>query len=227
MSWLKRFKKTSQTEEPPIEASPSEIPDSHNAKAQAYVEKVHGKIDQLVSDLANGIVNRTQFKELYSHYQREIRNIESIMESTPEDWQQASTDGQSIMIRREHMAKAQAYAIYENESGLPLGTLGEFKLDPDLVVPMLSSYRSATAEIFGAGIRATQIEGGLWLVFVPGQFSTMLAVFSNEPVAIQMEYLDKLHKHFEGANQPILVNKPIDIDDLIYPHEFYLGKWKK
>ncbi len=216
MRWLKRRKKRQKTELT-----------STADQAQAYIDKVHLKIDKLVSDLANGTINRSQFQELYSHYQREIRNIESIMQTEPDEWQDASTEGQSLFIRKQHMARAQAYAIYENESGLPLGTLGRFELDPALVIPMLSSFRSATAEIFGAGMRSTQTESGQWLCFVPGKFSTLLAVFSNEPVPKQLEYLDKLHQHFEGANRLYLIEKPIDTNELIYPHEFFLGKWKK
>jgi len=227
MKWLRRLTKRVRRNPSKIDDSNTTLLSSTTDTAQNYIDKVHQKIDQLASDLADGSINRSQFKELYSHYQREIRNIESIMQTEPNDWQDAATEGHSLLIRKQHMARAQAYAIYENESGLPIGTLGEFKLDPALVIPMLSSYHSATAEIFGAGIRSTQIESGLWLCFVPGKFSTLLAVFSNEPVPRQLEILDKLHHHFEGANRPQLMDKPIDLDDLIYPHEFFLGKWKK
>ncbi len=227
MKWLKRRKNIENPIATGSSVSASAESSSTSEMADDYIKKVHHKIDKLVSDLADGSINRSQFQELYSHYQREIRNIESVMETEPDDWQDAASEGQSMFIRKQHMARAQAYAIYENESGLPLGTLGRFKLDPDLVIPMLSSYRSATAEIFGAGMRSTQIESGQWVCFVPGEFSTLLAVFSNEPIQKQLEYLDKLHQHFEGANRPYLMESPINTDELIFPHEFFLGKWNK
>ena len=118
-------------------------------------------------------------------------------------------------------------AGYENVSGMPICTLGRFEIDPALLVPMLSSYRSATREIFGAGMRSTAIEGGRWLCFVPGQFTTMLAVFSSEPAGKQLEFLDELHRLFEQANRRRLSASPLDPAKLMFPHEYYLGEWRR
>lgn len=215
MDWIQRLFRKSE--------KPPSIP---TKGGEAYITKVQQKMDKLVNDFASGSINRTQFQELYSHYQREIQQIESILTTDPEKWETASSEGKSLVIRRQHMARAQAYAIYANDSGLPLATLGNFKLDPALIIPMLSAYRSATQEIFGAGMRFTQVESGQWLCFVPGEYTTMLAVFTNEPASKQLEYLEQLHHHFEDANQPHLINVPIDVNMLIYPHEYFLGKWK-
>jgi hypothetical protein len=207
---------------PPI----AEQPNGTYESALEYLDNVHAKIDKLVSDFAAGLVNRTQFRELYAHYQNEVKTIRVIVDSDPQSWQDFSSEGQSMAIRRQHSAKAQAYAIYENVSGLPLSTIGHFKLDPDLLIPMLSSYRAATREIFGAGIQTSQIEDGDWICFVAGEYTTMLAVFTNEPAAKQLDFLGDLHAQFEGANKVLLQTQPIPNSQLIFPHEYFLGKWK-
>jgi hypothetical protein len=227
MTWLQRLFRENKKLPSGKTVSPGHPSPSPSNAAQAYIDKVRKKMDELASDFANGMINRTQFQELYSHYQQEIMQIESVMESQPEAWEKASTEGQSLIIRRQHMARAQAYAIYVNETGLPIGVLGKFRLDPALVVPMLSSYRSATKEIFGSGLRLTQVGDGQWLCFVPGKYTTLLAVFTNEPIPKQLEYLGELHQHFEKANQPLLINNPINVDELFYPHEYFLGKWRR
>jgi hypothetical protein len=195
--------------------------------AQEYVDSVRKKIYQLATDFAAGAINRTQFQVLYSHYQTEISQVESMIATQPEDWEKVSTKGESVMLRKRYMARAQAYAIYDNVSGLPLGILGSFRLDPALVIPMLSAYRSATHEIFGSSLRLMQQEDGRWLCFVSGKLSTLLAVFTNEPIAKQLQYLNELHQDFERANQPFLNQHPIQVKDLIYPHEYFLGKWQR
>jgi hypothetical protein len=226
MNWLQRLFSDDQAS--PAKSSRGAGPISSSAAAaKAYINKVNKKLDGVVSDFAKGKINSIQFQELYGHYQHEIQQIESLIATDPEAWEEGATEGKSIVIRRQHMASAQAYAIYENETGLPLGTLGKFRLDPALVIPMLSSYQSATKEIFGAGMRLTQMRDGHRLCFVPGKFTTLLAVFNNEPIPNQLDYLDKLHQHFEGANLPVLTDKPIDTDKLIFPHEYFLGKWQK
>ena len=86
---------------------------------------------------------------------------------------------------------------------------------------MLSSFRAATQEIFGAGMRSTSIEGDRWLCFVPGEFTTMLAIFANEPAQKQLAALEDLHRLFERANRHRLTRSPIDPSGLLFPHEFY------
>jgi hypothetical protein len=198
-------------------------------EAQAYLRRVRAKLDRLAEDFNKGTINRAQFQHLYAHYQREIRTVEGMMEIWPdsETWKGAVTEGESVIIRQQHVARAEGYAIFENNSGMPVSTLGRFELDPALLVPMLSSYRAATKEIFGSGTRSTEIEDGRWLCFVPGKFTTMLSVFSNEPATKQLAYLEELHRHFERANRRHLANPPLNAKDLLFPHQYFLGEWRR
>jgi hypothetical protein len=227
MDWLQRILKEHSSTHPELVSPAVPQANAPGANAQAYLQKVHDKLDVLSSDFAKGTINRSQFQELYSHYQRELAQVESVLETKPEEWESASTEGQSLIIRKQHIARAQAYAIYMNESGIPIGSLGKFNLDPGLVVPMLSSYRSATNEIFGASLRLSQIGDDQWLCFMSGKFTTLLAIFTNEPIAMQLDYLNGLHRDFENANEPLLTSPVIDTDKLIYPHEYFLGKWHR
>jgi hypothetical protein len=210
----------------PEEAVPRPTSDQ---EAAAYLDRVRAKLDRLAEDFNAGTINRAQFQNLYVHYQRELRNIETLVEMAPASagWKGAVTEGQSLIIRQQHLARAEGYAVFENNSGIPLSTLGEFELDPALLVPMLSSYRAATREIFGAGTRSTEIEDGRWLCFVPGEFTTMLAVFSNEPAAKQLNYLEELHRHFERATRSQVSPAPLDPAEMVFPHQYFLGQWRR
>lgn len=236
IQWLKQLfglEKSPQPEDLPQKDKPaSPVPslpseNSGKADAQRYIQKVEKKVDKLIEDFADGRINQAQFKELYAHYQQEIRSVEGLLEMSDADWQDAATEGQSYVIRRQHAPKARGYAIYDNESGMPISTLGKFEVDPALFVPMLSSYRAATAEILGGGVKATAVEGGRWLCFVPGQLTTMMALFKAEPATKQLEFLAQLHRHFEKANRAQLANPPVDPATLVFPQEQYLGKWQR
>ena len=227
MDWLERIL-NDRKNNPGKRAGPDDVTAiSATAEgAKTYIQRVYKKIEGLVGDFAKGKINAAQFQKLYSHYQLEIKRIEAVAAVWPEDWKSAAREGESVVILKQHMATAKAYAIYENESGLPLATLGNFSLDPALVIPMLSAYHSATREIFGAGMRTTEIEGGQHLCFIQGRTTTLLAIFQNEPVDNQLEHLDELHRTFEGANQPVLTRKPIEVEKLIFPHRYFLGEWR-
>ncbi len=208
----------------PIDSKPRYNPQTQE-QAKAYLSKIHEKIDSLASSFAAGNINRTQFQELYSHYQRELQTVEAAMALSPDsdDWKNAVTEGQSILIRHRNRAAVLGFSIYDNNSGLPVRSLGQFKVDPALFVPMLSSYRSATAEIFGGGIRSTQIEGGQWLSFVPGRFTTTLALFNHEPSTRQLKALEELQVLFENANSSQISSSPINLEGLACPHEYFIG----
>jgi hypothetical protein len=221
---------TDPTTPPPIsrsDALPQSTPSPPKESEEdvhAYLDRVNRKISKLAEEFAAGVINREQFQELYDHYQREKRTIETWVEMDPEsdEWRQARTEGKSVVIRRQHMARVVGYAIYQNESGMPIATIGKFDIDPELFVPMLSSYRSATTEIFGAGMRSSQIENGSWLCFVPGEVTTLMAVFSTEPAAKQLDSLEEVHKLFEQANRHFLQRASVNPDELVLPHRSFL-----
>ena len=215
--------------QPAAQPSPPPAKLSGQEHAQQFLERLQDKISTLADDFANGNINRQQFQKLYAHYQREIRAVETLIETDQgqSEWGDAFQEGESVLIRKQHAAKAKGYAIYDNNSGMPISTLGKFEVDPALFVPMLSSFRSATEEIFGGGLQATAIEGGRWLCFVPGKFTTLMAIFSAEPANRQLDFLEQLHRLFEKANRAMLANPPVDPGELVFPHEHFLGKWKR
>jgi hypothetical protein len=200
--------------------------DEPQEKPEVYLARVQEKIHKLAEEFAAGSINQEQFQELFDHYRREQQAVKRWIEVAPDSdaWKDVTTEGKSVIIRAGARAKALGYAIYENESGMPLNTIGEFELEPELVVPMLSSYRAATREIFGSGMRSSQIEGGRWLCFVPGEFTTLMALFSTSPASRQLESLEELHRLFERANRNLLGGGLVDPSALVFPHAFFLGR---
>jgi hypothetical protein len=213
----------------PLEPEPTILPEEPPAseeRPEVYLARVQDKINRLAEEFAAGIINQDQFQELFEHYRREKKTVQRWIEIAPESdaWKESTTEGKSVIIRAGHEAKVLGYAIYENDSGMPLNTIGQFELEPELVVPMLSSYRAATREIFGAGMRSSQIEGGRWLCFVPGEFTTLMALFSTSPASRQLESLDDLHRLFEKANRNLLAGSLVNPNELVFPHTYFLGR---
>ncbi|MGD0174524.1 MAG: hypothetical protein ABSC61_08930 [Anaerolineales bacterium] len=235
MNWLQRL--FSQPEKQPLikektpppaaipisAASPvSSSPADPRGEAESHLREVQVKTNKLAEDFARGEINRDTFVHLYEHYQQQRQAVERLLDISPENWREAVSQGKSIAIRREHFAKALGFSIYESVSGMPLATLGKFDLDPALMVPMLSSYREAAREMFGSRMRSTQIENGRWVCFVSGRFTTLIALYNTEPAARQLQQMEETHLFFERANKPRLQQSPINIDGMVFPHEYYL-----
>jgi hypothetical protein len=186
---------------------------------EVYLNRTYGKMTQCVEDFAGGKINRAQFQQLYAHYEREIGVISQLLAEAedPDEWRRFVTEGESVVIRKRHQARSIGFAIYDNDSGMPVETLGEFTVDSALLVPMLSSYRSATTEIFRAGMRNTQMENGQWLCFVPGRLTTLITLFTQEPAEQQLEVLSRMHDHFEIANRSALESRTAQPGELALP----------
>jgi len=189
IAWLNAEEPPQKTAAPP---STTIDPDT-----ERYLHEVEAKLDRTVQDLADGLVNRAQFENLYRHYQNQRR-----------------------MLR--YAAKVLAYAIYDNESSVPLYTRGNFPVDNDLVVGFLSGFRSAAVEILGAGAAKAEAEDGKVLCYLPGQHSTLIVLYSSDPAEIDMRSLRQTHLHFETLNGHLLKQRPIPTDELLFNYDMVL-----
>ena len=189
-----------------LRRQPAGDPADSFAEANLYLQELRGKMARVAEEFAQGKLNRAQFHEIYTHYQQQRAEIETVITNMPgsDAWRGAVSTGHTTTLRQRNAAQILSYSLYDNSSSLSLASGGQFKLDTDLVVPMLSSFRSATQEIFGKGMRSTEIEGGRWLCFVPGKYTTLFVVFSVEPARIQVALIQDLHRDFETAHAPSL-----------------------
>ena len=187
---------------------PAQEPPAGQIGLRGFLQELRAKMAQLAEDFAQGKLNRMQFQEIYAHYQKQRQSVEEALVRAPgsDQWRNNVAIGMTGMLRERHSAKILSYAIYDNTSGMPLASVGTFRIDTSLLVPMLSSFRSAATEMFGAGLRSTEIEGGHWLCFVPGQYSTLIVLFSIEPARVQLTLVEDLHRDFEVANRVVLAN---------------------
>lgn len=173
------------------------------------------KILPLVEEFATGAINQQQFLDIYRHYRNEEYAQKAKLTTN-------DVGGNTVLIRNRHKSNTLAYAIYESNTGVPLGTRGNFPIDPALLIPMLASYHGAAKEIFGQGIQKAEVVGGKWIAFIVGELTTMVTIIANEPSGSYMQMLNKQHELFEGRNRKILTEKPIAVDQIDFPKPLFL-----
>lgn len=204
--WPRSKSSTAPLRQPPealpfIADDPTPNPDDFKTPgdARAFLERIREKTNHLIQDFARGAINQRQFQVVYGHYQQQRQAVEKALIDMPGSgaWRIAAVEGKTTLLRQQFAASLISYAIYETESGMPLAQMGNFTLDTALIVPMLSSFRSITQEIFGGGMRRTEIEGGRWLCFVPGECTTLIAIYQEEPASLQLQTVQDLHSDFE------------------------------
>ncbi len=221
MSLWDRFIAWLSAEEPPHEAAEPPSPRLDPVVEQSLRE-VEAKLDRTVQDLADGLINRAQFDNLYRHYQNQRRMLQGLLAEGSDQVPASVTAGESMIIRQHYAAKVLAYAVYDNVSSVPLYTVGQFPVDSDLVVGFLSGFRSAAAEILGAGAAKAEAEDGKVLCYVPGQFCTLIVLYSSNPAEVAVRGLRQIHRHFETLNAPLLEKRPISPDMLLFNYDMVL-----
>ena len=221
MSLWERFVAWLNAEEPPKKAAkpPRKGPDP---EVERRLLEVETKLDRTVQDLADGLVNRSQFENLYRHYQNQRRMLQGLLAEGGGQVPASVMAGESMIIRQRYAAKVLAYAIYDNESSVPLYTMGNFPVDSDLVVGFLSGFRSAAAEILGAGAAKAEAEDGKVLYYVSGQYATLIVLFSSDPAEVDLRGLRQTHLHFETLNADLLKQRPIPADQLFFNYDMVL-----
>jgi hypothetical protein len=188
---------------PPLESAPSADELKTPAEAHRFLERLRAKTAQVVQDFSTGAINQRQFQAVYSHYQRQLIAVEKALIEMPGSgaWRAAAVEGHTSFLREQHAAQVLSYAIYETGSGIPLAHVGAFQVDEALLVPMLSTFRSSTEELFGAGMKRIELEGGQWLCYVPGRHTTLIVVYSAEPATTQLQTIEDSHRDFELVYQ--------------------------
>jgi formylglycine-generating enzyme required for sulfatase activity len=215
IAWLNAEEPPPKTAEPPTSTLD---PDT-----ERYSQELEVKLDRTVQDLADGIINRAQFENLYRHYQNQRRMVQGLVVEGSDQVPAILADGESSsIIRKRYAAKVLAYAVYDNESSAPLHTRGNFPVDDDLVVGFLSGFRSAAAEIMGAGAAKAEAEDGKMLCFVPGQYSTLIVIYSSDPAEVDVRSLRQTHFHFETLNEGLLKQDPIPTGSLLFNYDMVL-----
>jgi len=193
-----------------------------NPETERYLQELEAKLDRTVQDLADGLINRAQFENLYRHYQNQRRAFHGLLAEGGDTVPASLMPGQSVIIRQKYAAKVLAYAIYDNEPSVPLHTVGDFPVDSDLVVGFLSGFRSAAAEILGTGAAKAEAEDGKVLCYVPGQYCTLIVLYSSDPAEIDMRCLRQTHFHFEKLNADALKQHPIPAEALLFNYDMVL-----
>jgi hypothetical protein len=214
IAWLNAEEPPQKTAEPPASTLD---PDT-----ERYSQELEAKLDRTVQDLADGLINRAQFENLYRHYQNQRRMVQGLVAEGSGQVPASLTSGESMIIRQKYAAKVLAYAVYDNESSVPLHTRGNFPVDSDLVVGFLSGFRSAAAEILGAGAAKAEAEDGKVLCYVSGQYSTLIVIYSSDPAEIEVRSLRQTHLHFETINGNLLKQRPIPTNELLFNYDIVL-----
>ncbi len=189
-------------------------------RAELALEKLRQKTARVAAEFANGKLNRAQFVAMYAHYNEKRIIIERLLERNPDTqaWQSVANDGQTSFLREHYAAHVLSYAIYFHDVLTPLVAHGAPPLPHDITVKILTAIRLVRRSQRPLSAQRKQIDENHWAVFVPGEFTTAIAMFSLEPSSRQVLLAQDLHRDFERANRSLLARGVRAAEHYVYPH---------
>ncbi len=189
-------------------------------KAEEYKAVIEGKIQKIVAEFAEGKISREQFHVLYERYSGRLAIADhALLSGNPDAISIAQSGPPTIAVRSAYMGKAMGMLVYHTRSQCILETLGEFGVANEHYQMILNNPINER--------RSEKLDDRDWLLFVPGEFTVVVVLFHNEPSQMQIREIERLHRDFEQANRPVLVQSPVDPDRLAYPFLVFVKRWSR
>lgn len=199
-------------------------------EGREFIAKTRAKMNTLVEEFAAGKLNREQFHQLYDRYQAQISGVQAVLyETDPSKWSDLLDDEHTYAIRKRLMAKAIGMAIYNDQNGTLLETLGDFSVDPlkisQLILqltPTEAKKESVTPEEAYPKLVVEIGKDDVWVMLTKGQYTTVVVIFSREPTTDQQETITQLLQDFERANGSYFLRPTVVADDLAIPFRAFI-----
>jgi hypothetical protein len=196
------------------------MPTEETARASALIAQLRVKMRKLADEFASGEINREQFHRIYEHYQAQLNLASSTLTQSGDQKIEGIPAGQTILLRRQLTAVAKAAMVYHHASGQILEIIGDQNVPTEPLMPSLAALAEQVQE--GVGTEPlpdpqVMMQENDWVLLVPGEFSTAVMVFNNEPVSRQIEIVLNMHRDFEVANDAALRSGQTQAAKLVYP----------
>lgn len=187
-------------------------------KAEAFKSKVESKIQNLISEFSEGKISREQFNLLYDRYNGQLAiTNEALAENDIRALNEVENSVPTIFVKEATAGKATGMAIYHHRSGQIIEALGDFDVAVAQLTPVLNEIIGKIEADEFVEPKTINIDRGHWVLFESRKYTTIITLFQNEPSAVQIREMQRLHHDFEIANQRFLTTDEVDTKSLGYP----------
>mgnify|MGYP001574392760 FL=1 len=180
------------------------------------------KLDRLEDDFEHGRINASQYRAIRRHYQEQREVALRLKQSHPSSdrWRVVLEEGRTTFLMQLNEAMCTCVALFDLNSRLRIFLQGEMPPAAEEAMGLLRTFGPPRNESGPGRMLATHLDDGSCLLLIPGRFTAVLAVFSQDPPGWQVRALREVLLNFEAANRAAL-RKP-QLEKLVFPdlHRF-------
>lgn len=200
-------------------APPPQPSDTGESSPDDTLKEIREVLSQVAEEFASGKINRAQFHAIYNRYSEKRRIIEQMLARNPtsQAWQQVARRGHTGFLREHFEARVVFFALFGLGDYTPIVHHGTPPPGAVEVMPVLRKLPYMLQKRGQLGPAKRELEGGRWMVIVPGQYTVSVVFYSLEPARLQVQQIADLHSDFERANVHALARQDIDRNLLVFP----------
>ena len=206
---------------PPIrELKAALTPRERLQRAEDALIKLREKMARLANEFAAGKLNQAQFDAIYARYSEQRDITERLLERDPSSqaWQAVIRPGHTQFLKKHYAAVPLSYAIYALESSTRIVITGTLQMRRPQLEAVLRRLRAVIQERGIPEPAQKALSDGKHVVFVPGELTVAVVIFSRKPAAAQVTRLKDMHHDFERANHRALRQRDYNTARMVFPH---------
>lgn len=175
------------------------------------------KLDRLEDDFEHGRINATQYRAIRRHYQEQREVALRLKQSHPRSdrWRVVLEEGRTTFLMQLNEAICTCVSLFDLNSRERIFLQGEMPPAAEEAMGLLRTFGPSRKDAGPGRMLATHLDDGSCLLLIPGRFTAVLAVFSQDPPGWQVRALREVLLNFEAANRAGL--RKSQHDKLVFP----------
>jgi hypothetical protein len=207
----------SLTEQSIEESLKLELERHESPELMDMLSNIDEKIERLEDDIENGRINGSQYRAIRRHYQEQREVAMRLKEAHPSSdrWRVVLEEGRTTFLMQLNEALCTCVALYDLKDREQIFIQGDMPDSAEEAMGLLRTFGPTRKESGPGRMLATQLDDGSGLLLIPGSYTAVLAVFSQDPPGWQVRALKEVLLNFEAANRAAL--RKSKFNKLVFP----------
>jgi len=161
------------------------------------------KLDRLEDDFEHGRINASQYRAIRRHYQEQREVALRLKQAHPRSdrWRVVLEEGRTTFLMQLNEAQCTCVALFDLNSRDRIFLQGDMPPAAEEAMGLLRTFGPPRKESGPGRMLATHLDDGSCLLLIPGHFTAVLAIFSQDPPGWQVRALKEVLLNFEAANR--------------------------
>ncbi len=161
------------------------------------------KLDRLEDDFEHGRINASQYRAIRRHYQEQREVALRLKQAHPRSdrWRVVLEEGRTTFLMQLNEAQCTCVALFDLNSRERIFLQGDMPPAAEEAMGLLRTFGPPRQESGPGRMLATHLDDSSCLLLIPGHFTAVLAIFSQDPPGWQVRALKEVLLNFEAANR--------------------------